>query len=93
VPIDPTANWIPVGIVLDGDAIDLDGVNPWQHSWESLGEVAAVRHPAYPTQVHDVSVYTIEHEGRSIRFAAGELSNNVWGFYRPAAAFPTPSKP
>ncbi|MBX9470387.1 hypothetical protein [Microcella sp.] len=79
---DPTADWVPVGIVFDGDAIDLDGVNPWEQSWQATGEIALVRHPAYPTQVHDVSVYVMQAAGRSIRFAAGELSNNVWGFYR-----------
>jgi hypothetical protein len=31
--------------------------------------------------MNDVSVYVMEVEGRSIRFA-GELPNGVWGFYR-----------
>lgn len=83
MPADPTDDWTAVGIVFDGDPIDLDGVNPWQYAWRSTGEVALVRHPAYPTQVHDVSVYEIEADGRTVRFAAGELSNTVWGFYRP----------
>jgi uncharacterized protein YfaQ (DUF2300 family) len=80
---DPTDNWIAVGIVFDGDALDIDGANPWERSWQSTGEIASVRHPTYPTQVHEVSVYDMQVQGRSIRFAAGELSNNVWGFYRP----------
>jgi hypothetical protein len=85
MPADPTADWIAVGIVFDGDAIDIEGADPWQWSWASTGEIAQVRHPAYPTQVHDVAVYTMQVEGRIVRFAAGELSNTVWGFYRPVA--------
>jgi hypothetical protein len=27
--------------------------------------------------------YELNLQGRAIRFAAGELSNNVWGFYVP----------
>lgn len=81
---DPTTQWVSVGVVLDGDPIDLDGVNPWTTSWTPRNETALVRHPSYPTQVHDVGVYTIEHEGRTITFAAGELSNQVWGFYLPS---------
>ena len=80
---DPTDHWTPVGVVLERDPIEIDGVNPWEQSWKSTDEIADVRHPAYPTQVHDVSVYVMTVEGRDILFAAGELSNGVWGFYRP----------
>ncbi len=88
-PLDPdspreTVGWTCVGIVFDGDAIELDGVNPWQHSWRDTGEILWMRHPSYPTQLHDLSEYTLEADGRTIRFAAGELSNTVWGFYLPA---------
>jgi hypothetical protein len=30
-----------------------------------------------------MNVYQIKTGGRDIRFAAGELSANVWGFYVP----------
>lgn len=29
-------------------------------------------------------VYELDIDGRAIRFAAGEYSNGVWGFYEPA---------
>jgi len=46
MPADPTDGWIAVGIVFDGDAIDVEGANPWQWSWQSTDEIAQVRHPA-----------------------------------------------
>ena len=30
---DPTDHWTAVGVVFDGDAIEIDGANPWKHSW------------------------------------------------------------
>jgi hypothetical protein len=30
-----------------------------------------------------MSVYSLEARGKSIRFAAGEFSNGVWGFFVP----------
>jgi hypothetical protein len=57
-------------------------------------EPVELPHPAYPNQRHRMSVYEIESGGRRIRFAAGELSANVWGFYvplgLPAAAMDAP---
>ena len=83
-PTEETPGWVAVGVVLDGDPIDVDGINPWTVSWHATGETVGMRHPAWPTQLHGIPVYTTEHEGRTITFAAGELSNTVWGFYRPA---------
>lgn len=87
---DPTDHWTPVGVVFENHPIEIDGVNPWKQSWQGTNEIAYVRHPAYPTQVHDVSVFVMHVEGRDILFAAGELSNTVWGFYRP---WPARSEP
>lgn len=42
-----------------------------------------VRHPYYPTQEHRMPVYSITQGDRTTTFAAGELSNQVWGFFRP----------
>ncbi|MBX3098744.1 MAG: GNAT family N-acetyltransferase [Salinibacterium sp.] len=85
-PLDPvtpheTPGWRSAGIVFDGEAIDLDGVNPWQHSWNDTGEIVWMRHPSYPTQLHDMPEYMITVDGREVTFAAGELSNTVWGFF------------
>ena len=78
-----TPGWRSGGIVLDGEPLDLEGINPWLHSWVDTGEIVWMRHPSYPTQLHDMPMYLIAAEGRYITFAAGELSNTVWGFYLP----------
>lgn len=41
-------------------------------------------HDSRVTQRQRFWVYEIENGDRQIRFAAGELSPNVWGFYVPA---------
>jgi hypothetical protein len=74
---------VAVGVVLDGDPIEIDGVNPWGRTWHDEGEMVTMRHPYYPTQEHPMPVYSMTHGDRTITFAAGELSNQVWGFFRP----------
>jgi hypothetical protein len=72
------------GIVTDGGALDLDGINPWDFKWRSTGEAPiTVSHPQYPDQKHKMNIYTIENGNKLVRFAAGEYSNMAWGFYLP----------
>lgn len=40
-------------------------------------------HPSYPNQFHTFEVVEIGSLDRPVRFAVGELSNGVWGFYVP----------
>lgn len=80
-----TPGWRAVGVVLDGDPIDVHGLNPWEHSWRDTGEHVAMRHPSWPTQVHRMPAYTMTEGTRTVTFAAGELSNQVWGFFVPVA--------
>ena len=77
-----TPGWRLVGhIVADGEAILLDGVNPWKHGWRRVNVPAiVVAHPQYPDQRHHMAVYEIG----AVRFAAGEFSSTAWGFYLPA---------
>jgi hypothetical protein len=41
-------------------------------------------HPAHPHQSHRYDIYDIGDGWNPVRFAVGELSNGVWGFYVPA---------
>jgi hypothetical protein len=77
-------DWIPAGIVIEGNAITIGGLNPWGCEWRQVqDEPIELPHPAYPNQRHRMWVYEIKSGGRKVKFAAGELSTNVWGFYVP----------
>lgn len=81
-----TPGWEFVSIGFENDAVDLGGgVNPWPYSarWVGTGERIVVAHPSYPTQRHDMHVYALAGSDPEVRFAAGEFSNGVWGFYVP----------
>ena len=78
-------DWTAVGIVVEGDPISIGGVNPWSFEWHRVqDEPVELPHPAYPRQGHRMWVYEVESDGRKVRFATGELSADVWGFYVPA---------
>lgn len=77
-------DWKSCGIVFSNQPIDVDGVNPWPLKWIDTGRPQArLPHPAYPHQRHEMNIYQVKAGGRTITFAAGELSNGVWGFYLP----------
>ena len=74
--------WRTVGTALSDEPIDVGGENPWLHEWRRLDEPDVdLPHPQYPQQLHSMQIYDMDVHGRRIRFAAGELSNGVWGFY------------
>ena len=76
--------WKTVGVVIEGERISFAGIDPWNYEWRPLEEPEVeLSHPTYPHQKHKMSIYEIETGGRSVVFAAGELSANVWGFYVP----------
>jgi len=64
---------------VDGNCI-LFGVNIFSYEWSGTGEKITVIDPRYHEE-HNFNVYTANIEGKIKRFAAGELSNGVWGFY------------
>jgi hypothetical protein len=79
-----TPGWQFIGIGTQGFGISLRGVDPWKHQWTRCGtEKIVVSHPSYPAERHTMFVFSLESEGRSLRFAAGEYSNGVYGFYLP----------
>lgn len=77
--------WKPVGVVIEGDRIVVAGINPWNYKWApSSIDAVELPHPTHQDEIHSMNVYEIESGGRTIVFAAGELSASVWGFYVPA---------
>jgi hypothetical protein len=73
--------WKFVGVVPEGQELKIDGVNVWSQEWTSVkGDVAEVIDPSYH-QPFTFNVYAIKNGESDIKFAAGEFSNMVWGFY------------
>lgn len=63
----------------DGDCI-LFGVNIFDYEWNDTGKTATIIDPQYHKE-YIFNVFTVEIDGIVKRFAAGEFSNGVWGFY------------
>jgi len=77
--------WKLLTVITDGERLEINGVNVWDFTWNSLNEAPLeVPHPSYSNQRHKLSTCYIEDKGKRIIFAAGELSNCVWCFYVPA---------
>ena len=62
----------------------IEGVDVWSRQWvvEKDAPHAEVKDPRYG-QRFSFRVYHIESAGRKTRFAAGEFSNSIFGFYVP----------
>jgi hypothetical protein len=79
-----TLVWRYVGHCVEGQQFLIDGVDVWNHKWRPTNEPGVeVEDPLYH-QPHSFNVWELESDGRLIRFAAGEFSNCIWGFYRRA---------
>lgn len=80
-----TPGWRLLSIGLEEKSVTVDGADLWKHEWRRRGESITVAHPSYPAERHTMFVYEIDLPGRHIKFAAGEFSNGVWGFFVPTA--------
>jgi hypothetical protein len=76
--------WKYAHIGMPHQPFEINGLNVWTETWRPL-ESPPLRlpHPAYPNQIHDYEIYEIGDPVDAVTFAAGELSNMVWGFYLP----------
>ncbi len=79
------SKWKVLGIAVEGESIEIESIDIWSQKWEPSNMPSVeLPHPSYISQLHTMSIYQINIAGKSILFAAGELSANVWGFYVPA---------
>ncbi len=75
------ATWSFAGSCFDGQTFEIDGTNVWELPWVRVeGVQAEVRDPLY-SHAFLFEVFEIRPGPGIIRFAAGEFSNSVWGFY------------
>lgn len=58
----------------------LFGVNIFDYEWKDTKESVLVRHPLFD-QEYKFHIYSVVINGQEQKFAAGEFSNLVWGFY------------
>ena len=81
-----SSGWRFVGARVEGDDFRIGGVEVWRHRWvpAGLGPVEVVD-PQYGQTFH-FEVYDIRGAAADVRFAAGEFSNGIWGFYVPPSA-------
>lgn len=78
-----TPGWKFAAIVVEGERVVLHGQNVWNAEWLASSEPPiTVKHPEYPRQRHQADVYDLASDP-PVRFAAGEFSNGVWGFFLP----------
>jgi len=76
--------WRCVHIGFANDGLTIGGIEIWRHEWRPVATPRLVLpHPTYPDQAHDFEIYAIGDGAASLRFAASEVSNGVWGFYVP----------
>lgn len=64
---------------LDGKC-QLFSVNIFDYKWHNTGEKAHIKDPLYG-QEYDCTIFCVTIDGQDHKFAAGEFSNCVWGFY------------
>ncbi len=77
----PRFEWDYVGNSVDSSTFEIDGIDVWKYKWKLTSDSnAKVKDPAYG-QNFEFSVWEIEAENKKVKFAAGEFSNCVWGFY------------
>lgn len=76
--------WVYEGATTEGESLRIDGIDVWAHAWRRVQDAPVTVVDPHYGQQHEFHVYTIEHGGVCCRFAAGEFSNGIWGFYRPA---------
>jgi hypothetical protein len=82
INVSETNGWKAAGTVIEGKPLVIGGLNVWNHVWKRLpGPALQLPHLSYPLQLHTMTVYEITDRGECVRFAAGEVSANVWAFY------------
>ena len=74
--------WVARHVGFERDGLVIDGVDIWAAEWRRvIGPPIDLPHPSYPQQLHTFQQYDLTEGPRSVRLAAAELSNGVWGFY------------
>ena len=77
-------DWQYAHVGTEGDDARIGGVAIWSAEWKRAADAPVMLpHPSHISQRHRYWIYEAAASGKHVRFAAGELSPNVWGFYIP----------
>ena len=78
-------NWQVAHVGPENDSFEIDGHRVWRHKWRPspLGSVG-LPSPQYPEHHRQFVVYEIGDEASPVTFAAAEMSNGIFAFYRTA---------
>jgi hypothetical protein len=79
-----TLVWRYVGRCVEGQQFLIDGVDVSDRKWRSTSEPDIEVEDPLCHQPYNFNIWEVESDGRLVRFAAGEFSNCIWGFYRRA---------
>ena len=66
--------------IVEGEKYYIDGLNIWEYQWRSTREYFFKKDPVRQMS-NKITIYEIENEGKLVRFAAMEVSMNVWIVY------------
>ncbi|WP_417470401.1 hypothetical protein [Maricaulis sp.] len=78
-----TPGWMPLALgVFESTPVMFGSQDLWKMTWTPLDERVTVW-PRAEDKSYELSAYSTVMKGRTVTFAAGEVSNGVWVFYRP----------
>ncbi len=80
--------WRFVCFGLGSEPVMVAGVNLWAVKWSPTLGTITVAHPDHPKQRHTMDIHEVVDADPPLVFAAGEYSNNLWGFYLPTGEVP-----
>jgi hypothetical protein len=76
--------WRFVSFGPENDELELGGLPVWREAWRELPESVTLSDPSVPGLTQRLGVYEIGPVDSPVRFAAGEFSDGIWGFFIPA---------
>lgn len=74
--------WVNVHIGFEGDDFAIEGVPVWRCKWRDTGEVVRLENRPDDSRLSSFSVYEIDEQDSTVRFAAAEILNGVTSFYQ-----------
>ena len=73
-------DWKFYSAVPERQELKINGINLWEHKWNSDYEDIIVKDPKY-RDLKKFTKYWIIVEDQTIEFVTGEFSNTIYGFY------------